>query len=220
MKFLNHDKVLCLSPHPDDVEYAMLGSIMKFKDTQFDVIVLSNGGDFDETSSDNRCRECENVWEKIDNLNGSFIGEKFIKSKDEDEWVNLIESKYDISSYDTICIPPECDSHFEHSTVNRIGNALTRRQKCGIINYKTPSTLDDWKPNFFVNLDTLENREGNILFSAFIWYIKLNKLNKFVSQSDKSYFKEPSIVSFHSDYQCSIRGLDKVESFKICRSYN
>ena len=30
-KFLNFNKVLCLSPHPDDVEYAMLGSMIKFK---------------------------------------------------------------------------------------------------------------------------------------------------------------------------------------------
>ena len=34
MKFLNYDKVLCLSPHPDDVEYGMLGTIMKYKDTK------------------------------------------------------------------------------------------------------------------------------------------------------------------------------------------
>ena len=40
MKFLNYDKVLCLSPHPDDVEYGMLGTMMKYKDTKFDIIVL------------------------------------------------------------------------------------------------------------------------------------------------------------------------------------
>ena len=47
MKFLNLDKVLCLSAHPDDAEYGVLGSMIKFGDTQFDVVVLSNGGDFD-----------------------------------------------------------------------------------------------------------------------------------------------------------------------------
>ena len=49
MKFLNYDRVLCLSPHPDDVEYGMLGTILKYKDTQFDIIVLSQGGDFDKS---------------------------------------------------------------------------------------------------------------------------------------------------------------------------
>ena len=30
MRFLNCDKVLCLAAHPDDVEYGMLGSIIKY----------------------------------------------------------------------------------------------------------------------------------------------------------------------------------------------
>ena len=30
MKLFNFDRVLCLSPHPDDVEYSMLGTIMKY----------------------------------------------------------------------------------------------------------------------------------------------------------------------------------------------
>ena len=51
MKFLNYDRVLCLSPHPDDVEYGMLGTIMKYKDTKFDLVVLSEGGDFDESTA-------------------------------------------------------------------------------------------------------------------------------------------------------------------------
>ena len=34
-KFLNFNKVLCLSPHPDDVEYSMLGTILKYNGTKF-----------------------------------------------------------------------------------------------------------------------------------------------------------------------------------------
>ena len=48
MKLLNYDKVLCLSPHPDDVEYGMLGTICKYKDTQFEIVVLYKGVDFDK----------------------------------------------------------------------------------------------------------------------------------------------------------------------------
>ena len=29
MKFLGFNKVLCLSPHPDDVEFGMMGTILK-----------------------------------------------------------------------------------------------------------------------------------------------------------------------------------------------
>ena len=45
MKFLNLNRVLCISAHPDDTEYGALGSMIKFKYTQFDVVVLSNGGE-------------------------------------------------------------------------------------------------------------------------------------------------------------------------------
>ena len=229
MKFLNYNRVLCLSPHPDDVEYGMFGTIMKYKDTKFDIVVLSQGGDFDKSTAESRQDECRKVWEHIDNINGYFIEDsKFIKDKQEDEWVNILENKFDISDYNCILSPPSKDSHFEHQIVSNLPLALARRSKCGIINYKTPSTLDSWTPNFFIDLDQLVNRDKEAghsddthrLFMAYIWYIKLNKLKLFESQEDKSYFEESSIQSFHSNYQCSTRGMNNVESFKIVRGYN
>ena len=50
--------------------------------------------------------------------------------------------------------------------------------------------------------------------------VKKKALLNFESQQDKSYFKENSINSFHSNYQCSQRDMDFVESFKIERCYN
>ena len=44
MKFLNFNKVLCLSPHPDDVEYSMGGTIIKYTDTHFDILCLTHVG--------------------------------------------------------------------------------------------------------------------------------------------------------------------------------
>ena len=228
MKLLNYNKVLCLSPHPDDVEYGMLGTICKYKDTQFDIAVLSQGGDFDESTAEERQNECRKVWENIDNIEGHFIKDsKFIKDKDEDEWVNLLENKFDISSYDCIITTSPSDSHFEHRMVSDFTYALVR-SKCGIIQYKSPSTLDTWIPNLFVDLSVLANRDKedghsngtHVLFSAFLWYVKINKLKLFESQKGKSYFEDEAIKSFHSNYQCSTRGMTSVESFKIIRGYN
>jgi len=229
MKLLNYDKVLCLSPHPDDIEYGALGTIMKYKDTQFNIVVLSQGGDFDITTKTERQDECKKVWENIDNIEGCFIEDtKFIKDKDEDEWVNLLENKFDISSYDCIITTSPSDSHFEHRIVSNLTYALVRRNKCGIIQYKSPSTLDTWTPNFFVDLMVLSERHKDdghsqathVMFSAFLWYIKVNKLALFQSQKGKSYFEESAIKSFHSNYQCSNRDMLHVESFKIIRGYN
>ena len=41
MKFLNLKKVLCLSPHPDDVEIGMMGTIFTYRGTKFDILCMT-----------------------------------------------------------------------------------------------------------------------------------------------------------------------------------
>ena len=92
MKLLNYNRVLCLSPHPDDVEYGMLGTIMKYKDTKFDIVVLSQGGDFDKSTAKERQDECRKVWEHIDNIEGHFIEDtKFIKKRKELNKMDILD---------------------------------------------------------------------------------------------------------------------------------
>ena len=215
MKFLNFNKVLCLAAHPDDVEYGMLGSIMKYGDTKFDILVLSEGGNFDESTSTDRHRECESIWEDIDNIQGSFLPIKHLANISEDELINTIESKFDIGTYDSICTPPLEDAHFEHRKVNRAAYSLVRRTSCGLVTFRTPSAVDEWIPNFFVDLTKHTTKSG-----AIVMFAKKKALLKFTSQQSKSYFKDNSINSFHSNYQCSQRDMSFVESFRIERCYN
>ena len=215
MRFLNCDKVLCLAAHPDDVEYGMLGSIMKYTDTKFDILVLSEGGNFDDSTSTNRHSECEAIWEDINNIEGSFLSTKHLADVSEDELINMIESKFDISMYDSICTPPIEDAHFEHRKVNRAAYSLVRRIQCGLVTFRTPSALDEWIPNFFVDLSSHVVESG-----AVAMFSKKKALLKFKSQQSKSYFHENSINSFHSYYLCSQRNMTFVESFKIERCYN
>ena len=49
---------------------------------------------------------------------------------------------------------------------------------------------------------------------------ELKRYKQSLAQKNKSYFSKASIESFHSNYQCSIRGLNNVESFKIIKGYN
>ena len=227
MKFLNYNKVLVLSPHPDDAEYGMLGTIMKYKDTRFDIFVLSEGGDFDESTSKERHLESEKALEHIDNAKCYFSNIKHIKNKPEDEWVSIIENKFNINEYDCIIYPPSEDSHFEHRMINNLTPALVRGSKCGRMTYKTASVLDTWLPNLFVDINYIGNRkeedghsnETDLLFLADIWYIKLNKMNAFQSQEGKPYFEQDSIESFHSNYGCSKRGMNHVESFRVETTY-
>ena len=215
MRFLNCDRVLCLAAHPDDVEYGMLGSIMKYTDTKFDILVLSEGGNFDESTSIDRHKECESIWDDIDNITGHFLSIKYLADVSEDELINTIESKFNISDYDSVLTPPIEDAHFEHRKVNRASYGLVRRIRCGLVSFRTPSALDGWIPNFHVDLSKTITSNGSVVMFA-----KKKALLKFKSQQDKSYFHDNSIDSFHSNYQCSQRDMTFIESFKIERCYN
>jgi len=212
---LEFERVLCLSPHPDDVEYSMSGTIMKCTDTIFDIVCLSNGGDCDTTTGTSRLDEVKNFWSGVDNVNLHFSDCNFLREKKEEEWVNWIETKFlkDIS-YDCIFTTSAIDSHFEHQLINRLGPALTRGiwpNRKGLvppslIEYKSPSTLNEWNSTFqFVIEDTYDD--------------KIMRLRSFKSQLHHTYFDEKVLKAFHTDFQSYKKGMYRVEEFKIKNLY-
>jgi LmbE family N-acetylglucosaminyl deacetylase len=216
MKLLNFNRVLCLSPHPDDVEYSMSGTIMKCTDTIFDIVCLSNGGDCDTTTGVDRLNEVKNFWEGSNsNVNLYFSENRFLRERKEEEWVNWIETNFlKNNSYDCIFTTSNIDSHFEHQLINRLGPALIRgiwpnRKELGppsLIEYKSPSTLDEWNPSFVVDI---ENTYGK----------KKLGLVSFTSQLHHNYFNTDILDAFHTNYQCCKKGMMCVEEFKIKNLY-
>ena len=205
MKFLGFNKVLCLAPHPDDVEYSMGGTIIKHYNTHFDILCLTQGGDCDETTSDSRLDEVRNSWEStgIININLHFSPYKLLKEKGEDEWVNYIETNFvNKNNYDCICTTSAHDSHFEHKTVSNLGWPLTRIKSISLVEYYSPSTLENWTPNTFIDVSET-------------YKLKLNMLKEFTSQQHRSYFKEDTIKGFHTNFQCSKKGTELVEQFNL-----
>ncbi len=207
MKFLGFNKALCLSPHPDDVEFGMMGTVLKYTDTHFDIICLSSGGDFDTTSGKDRLQEVKEVWGEVDNISLFFSTQKHISDLTHDAWVNYIETNFtNKTNYDCLFVPTEKDSHFEHKKINELSFPLTRIKSLSIIEYRTPSTLDFWSPNTFV--DITDNFEE-----------KYSKLLKFVSQKDRWYFQPPQFRSFHSNFQSYKKGIEYVEQFNTIQLY-
>ena len=207
MKFLGYDNVLCISPHPDDTEYSMMGTILKYSDTMFTCLQLCQGGDMDETTGKNRLFEVENVWEEAEcsNVNLLFTEVKYMRDMREEEWINFIERKLS-PSLDAIVLPNEHDSHFEHRLVAGFGKALIRSSPITLIQYKSPSTDQTWVPNLFVDIEEEYD-------------IKLEALKKFESQQDRYYFREDVIRSFHSDCQSAKKGKHYIEQFKVLDLY-
>jgi LmbE family N-acetylglucosaminyl deacetylase len=155
MNFLNFNRVLCLSPHPDDTEYSIAGVVLKHQDTHFDILCLTQGGDCDTTTGTNRIQEVINSWKSTPASNYSlhFSGVKFLKELGVDEWINYIETNFTKQfDYDCIMTTSEFDSHFEHVLISSFAAPLARVTPYSIIQYRSPSTLDKWTPNLFVSL--------------------------------------------------------------------
>lgn len=206
MKLLNFDKVLCLSPHPDDVELGLAGSIIKYHDTQFDILTMSLGGDFEGSDPNIRRNEVNNAW-KSANVDNCTIYFDNLKPKDnsEDKLVNVIETKY-LKDHQAIFIPTYEDSHFEHRKTNRLATALTRCKNISIIEYRTPSTLHNWNPNMFIDVSTVYEQ-------------KILMLDQFNSQINKKYFDRGVLHTFHIDFQSSKKGNKFVEQLKLIQLY-
>jgi len=208
MKLLGFDRVLCLSPHPDDVEYSLSGTVMKYQDTHFDLLTMSVGGDFEGSDGHVRINEVKNSWNVTNVNNVSIIIDGKLKPKNnsQDELIYEIESKYFKEYHDAIFIPTYIDSHFEHRLVHELAAPLTRCKGVSVIEYRTPSTLNEWSPNMYIDITDQFND-------------KINMLSKFDSQKSKWYFKTQLIEHFHADYQSYKKGYKYVEQFKIKQLY-
>jgi len=209
MKLLNFNKVLCLSPHPDDVEYSMSGTIHKFIDTNFDVLTLTNGTSTDSSTSNRRIDEVVDFWKLMNCANVNIIKSEYsaFELLTAAQWITYLDTIVS-KGYDAIFTTSNNDAHQEHIFVNSLVPALTRNSPISILEYKSPSTLHSWTPNFFIQLDNL-------------YAIKHNSLHKsFISQLDSIYFSSEMIKLFHMDYNCNKRQYILTEQFRVYTFYN
>jgi LmbE family N-acetylglucosaminyl deacetylase len=127
------------------------------------------------------------------------------KNNTEDFLINKIETSY-LNGHQAIFVPTYIDAHFEHRLTNRLAAALTRCRNISIIEYRTPSTLNDWSPNMYIDITNVYEQ-------------KLSMLSEFSSQQNKEYFKRTILNAFHTDFQSSKKGNVYVEQFKLIQLY-
>jgi LmbE family N-acetylglucosaminyl deacetylase len=205
--FLDATDIVCLSPHPDDCEYAVSGTISKYYDTTFYVINISSGGKY-SSYGDQRIEEVKKFWSSYDNVELIFLGVDFIRDVQCDSFISKIEKiLYPDCSPSIILTPSFDDTHQDHRKINEIANSLTRSKKIGLVEYMTPSTKIGWVPNMFVDIN------------EHIKIKKENLFNSFKTQLDKPYFTDKVFDSYHCNYQTMKRDLDNVEFFKVGALY-
>ena len=71
-----------------------------------------------------------------------------------------------------------------------------------MIEYYSPSTLETWVPNVFIDITKQYD-------------IKIEMLKMFISQLHRSYFDTNIIKEFHTNFRCSKRNIKLVEQFKF-----
>lgn len=203
---LSFKNVLCLSPHPDDIEFSMGGTISRNCNTNFTSLVFSTGSANDPVSDETRWEECRQYWKDTRNINQLFLA-PLLNTHSEEEWINLIETRINLRQYQALFLPPLLDTHYEHRLVHGIGMALTRAKPLSIIEYKSVSVLDSWVPNLFVMINDFYAEE------------KIEKLKKFESQQ-KRYFKPEYVKASHIHLNSMKKGIElPVEQFRIVSLY-
>lgn len=209
MKFLSCKNVLCLSPHPDDVEYSLSGTIKKCNQTKFETFCFSASGKNDKTVTQDRYGEIKSFWKSYSckNLTQRISAECYIQDKQFEEWVQLIELLIKESNFDCVLSPSYEDSHNDHKYVNSMVEPILRVSNANFIEYKTPSSLNSWIPNMFIDISDNVDLKVNCLYDSF------------KSQNHKSYFAKENLKNYHINFQCLKKDLKYVEQFKIVR-YN
>lgn len=192
---------LVLSPHPDDAEYSVAGTIWKNQE-EWHVVTLSSGGDNDATTSHDRLDESHKFWANFKNVKHTGLNTKTIDEQRDYELVALIDGLLD-ATVDQIYVPPLDDNHFEHRKVSEAARAATRGLPVTLIEYYTPSTRSTWVPNMFSDIEEFLYEKDCLLHDCF------------QTQEGRFYFSEKNIEIFHEDYFCRLRGLDTVEKFRV-----
>lgn len=200
---------LVLSPHTDDIEISMYGLIKQSPNEIFDIVNISNGGNFDNSSGNVRVEECKQFWKSsnLTNVNSYFLDVPAIGDCKEDELVNLIETKFDLKQYNTIFTTSDRDRHFEHRIINSVAWTLVRRSKIGLIEYQGWSSKMDYIPNYFVDVTGLIDEKVELL------------LNSFDSQVKKGLLTKSKIESFHKNFFTLNNGVEYCENFRILLTY-
>lgn len=145
--------ILAIGAHPDDLEYAVFGTLMKARLTS-DIYcyVATMGGENDNTSGKLRIRQsckalkllapCKIFW-------NTFIGVKEAKYSDFVKAIEDIIQKYKI---DLVLTHSKNDSHQDHRLISDISITAMRRCSASLLFYNGLSRDTIIRPNFFVDI--------------------------------------------------------------------
>jgi LmbE family N-acetylglucosaminyl deacetylase len=204
MKFNN---ILAIGAHPDDIEYGCLGFLKKqsSKGASIHIHVLSLGSLGDSSATVGRISETRNGLSIVRPKSFNVREEVGINETDFHELLQVLEATIDQTKPDLILVHGPNDTHQQHIHVHRLVMAAARRQKISVLQYAIVSNDLNFRPNFFVELNTEEME------------LKIEQLRHHVSQRDKFYMQSDYIKKFHQRPYTLIHDMEYCEAFETNR---
>jgi len=209
--------VLALSPHADDVEIAMGGTIAKYVSEGHNVTILTAilpkeniSGDIDNFMRENRRKEQEKSA-KILSANLEILDLDPYDFRFNRKYIKLFDQKIKSLNPDIIFSCWEHDTHQDHKNLANIVFSATRKNNISLNMYETmlPGGLNHYSfnPQYFVNISKFIDKKNEALKA----YESVFNKNK---NSSEKYFN--SIIG-RAKFRGEIVCVDYAEAFVIVK---
>lgn len=164
--------VLAIGAHPDDLEFGCFGTLHRHKrlGNRIHELVLTNG----ELGGSPQVRKSETLEAaKLLDATVTFVDLRDGMVRDDHATVGVIENEIRTYRAEVAYIPPSADRHQDHRNASLASISATREVE-EVYAYETPSVLNTFSPQFFVNIrDDIE--------------IKIAALRLHLSQQGRAY---------------------------------
>lgn len=198
------NRVLAISPHPDDVELGCFGTLAAYADHGHEIHILvmtdgSRGGD-----PEKREKECR----RSANLIGAavhFAGIRDCRVADSYETIDIIETSLEKVKPRLVIGPSGKDTHQDHRNTARAMISATRRFPDQVLVYQTPSTTIDFTP--ICHFDVTD-----------YYHLKEEAVRIHTSQSEKYYAAARAVRALASYRAFQLGNAERYfEAFEVAR---
>ena len=200
--------ILAIGAHPDDIEYAIFGTLMKARPKcRLYCYIATVGGQNDKTSSRQRMDESNKALDLLEPIKIHWTTNVGLKVTDYPYLVSLIEeiiAKYKIN---LVLTHTKHDTHQDHRLLSQATVTAMRRSNASLLFYDALSRDMNFNPDLFVDITEF-------------FELKKELLTKHESQKEKFYMSEEFIEKWNSNpYPYLHAHMRYSESFEIGRMF-
>jgi LmbE family N-acetylglucosaminyl deacetylase len=195
--------VLAVGAHPDDIEIGCGGTIKKHI-TQGDsvyYVIASNG----EMGGNKKVRieEAKKAAELMGVKGIDFLGLQDTFISHDGKTIHLIDDIMEKRQPSIVYVHSLNDYHQDHMNIARSTLSASRKMKNSILCYEAPSTTLEFIPTAFNDISETFD-------------LKMECINKFVSQEKKDYLEREAIVNL-SKFRGRVINVEYAEAFEVLR---